>query len=308
MPETISPPPTSKETASYRSQHASPHVRHERAVMHVGIANSRWRGKRFRHSRRMRNPQFYVSGKRPVVMTWASVYLIRVYFWKKINRALFLKNRAYHQLVYSWGFVINTLRQRNCRHFVDDIFIGIFLNENVWISLKFSLKFVPKVRFNNIPTLVQIMVRRRPGDKPALSEPMMVSVLTHICVTRPQWVLTGTVIVFKLIQLIPTLGFQMSWFNGIRCHGTRLTCSIVKIWFALTFIHNDLPNRHFCAICSRNNQDSTPDRLCAANYIHGVWRPLMLVTHFQKWYYWRRVRVVRKGVWVGHCHSYYKVR
>ena len=27
---------------------------------------SRWRGKRFRHSRRMRNPQFYVSGKRPI--------------------------------------------------------------------------------------------------------------------------------------------------------------------------------------------------------------------------------------------------
>ena len=35
--------------------------------------------------------------------------------------------------------------------------------------------------------LVQIMAWRRPGDKP-LSEPMMVSLLTHICVTRPQWV------------------------------------------------------------------------------------------------------------------------
>ena len=31
--------------------------------MHVGIANPRWRGKR---SRRMLNPQFYVSGKRPM--------------------------------------------------------------------------------------------------------------------------------------------------------------------------------------------------------------------------------------------------
>ena len=28
---------------------------------------------------------------------------------------------------------------------------------------------------------------RRPGDKP-LSEPMVVNLLTHICVTRPQWV------------------------------------------------------------------------------------------------------------------------
>ena len=31
------------------------------------------------------------------------------------------------------------------------------------------------------------MAWRRPGDKP-LSEPMMVISLTHICVTRPQWV------------------------------------------------------------------------------------------------------------------------
>ena len=40
---------------------------------------------------------------------------------------------------------------------------------------------------NNIPALVQIMAWRRPGDK-RLSEPMMVSLLTHICVTRSQWV------------------------------------------------------------------------------------------------------------------------
>ena len=66
MPETFSPPPTSKETASQRSRHASRHVRHARAVMHVGIANPRWRGKRSRHSLRMRNPQFYASGKRPI--------------------------------------------------------------------------------------------------------------------------------------------------------------------------------------------------------------------------------------------------
>ena len=84
--------------------------------------------------------------------------------------------------------VINTLRPRqDGRHFPDDIFKRIFFNENARISLKISLKFVPKVRINNIPALVQIMVWRRPGDRP-LSEPMMVSLSTHICVTRPQWV------------------------------------------------------------------------------------------------------------------------
>ena len=86
-----------------------------------------------------------------------------------------------------WG-PINTLRPRqNGRHFADDIFKRIFLNENVWMPTTISLKFVPKGPINNIPALVQIMVWRRPGDKP-LSEPMMVSLPTHTCVTRPQWV------------------------------------------------------------------------------------------------------------------------
>ena len=62
----------------------------------------------------------------------------------------------------------------------------IFVNENVRISIKKSLKFVPNGPVNNILALVQIMAWRRPGDKP-LSEPMVVSLLTHICVTRPQW-------------------------------------------------------------------------------------------------------------------------
>ena len=83
---------------------------------------------------------------------------------------------------------LNTLRSRqNSRRFADDTFKHIFLKENVRISIKISLKFVPKSPIDNIPALFQIMAWRRPGDKP-LSEPMMISLLTHICVTRPQWV------------------------------------------------------------------------------------------------------------------------
>ena len=83
---------------------------------------------------------------------------------------------------------VNTLRPRqHGRHFADDTFKCIFLNENVWIPIEISLKFVPKGSINNNPALFQIMAWRRPGEKP-LSEPMMVSSLTHICVTRPQWV------------------------------------------------------------------------------------------------------------------------
>ena len=83
---------------------------------------------------------------------------------------------------------INTLRPRqNGRRFADDTSKRIFLNENVWIPIKISLRCVPKGPINNIPALVQIMAWRRSGDKP-LSEPMVDSLPTHICVTRPQWV------------------------------------------------------------------------------------------------------------------------
>ena len=75
-------------------------------------------------------------------------------------------------------FNILRLRQNGC-HFADDIFKYIFLNENVWILIKISLKFVPKCPINNIPALVQKMAWRRPGDKP-LSEPMMFTVKSLI--------------------------------------------------------------------------------------------------------------------------------
>ena len=65
---------------------------------------------------------------------------------------------------------VNTLRPgQDGRHFADDIFKYIFLNENIWIVINISLKFVSKGQSNNIP----------------LSEVMVVSLLTHICVARP---------------------------------------------------------------------------------------------------------------------------
>ena len=86
------------------------------------------------------------------------------------------------------GYLINTLRPRqNGRHFADDTFKPIFLNENIRISIKISLKFVPKVPISNVPAMVQIMAWHRPGEQP-LSEPMVVSLPTHICVVRPKWV------------------------------------------------------------------------------------------------------------------------
>ena len=52
------------------------------------------------------------------------------------------------------GNNINTLSPRqNGHHFSDDIFKCIFLNENVWIPIEISLKFVPKGPIDNIPAL-----------------------------------------------------------------------------------------------------------------------------------------------------------
>ena len=82
--------------------------------------------------------------------------------------------------------------RQNGRHFTDGIFKCTFLSENVWILIKNSLKFVPKGPINNISTWVQIMAWRRSGDKP-LSESMLVSLPTHVCVTTPQWVNGKTV-------------------------------------------------------------------------------------------------------------------
>ena len=74
----------------------------------------------------------------------------------------------------------NTLRPRqNGRHFPDDTFKCIFLNENVSISIKISPNCVPNGPINDNPALVQIIL---------LSETMLVSLLKHICVTLPRWV------------------------------------------------------------------------------------------------------------------------
>ena len=86
------------------------------------------------------------------------------------------------------GCSINTLRPRqDGRHFADDIFMCNFFNENCCILIKFSRKYFRKGPIDNNRALVQIMAWRRSGDKP-LSEPIMINLPTHICVTRPQWV------------------------------------------------------------------------------------------------------------------------
>ena len=116
------------------------------------------------------------------------IYFIRIWIW------------LWRKSSWQYWLSLNTLRPiQNGRHFADDIFKCIFLNENTSISISVSLTFVPEGLINNISALVQIMAWRRLGDKP-LSEPMMVSLLTHICVTRHQWVKVATSIAGHFVK------------------------------------------------------------------------------------------------------------
>ena len=109
--------------------------------------------------------------------------------FKKIHLNMLPANLFSHNCHLFRSHSVDTLKPRqNGRHFQDVIFKYIFLNQNVRIPINISLKFIPKGPINNIPALVQIMAGRRPGDKP-LSETVLVSLLTHICVTRPQWII-----------------------------------------------------------------------------------------------------------------------
>ena len=81
--------------------------------------------------------------------------------------------------------ISNTLRPRqDGRHY--NIFKCIFLNENVWISIKIKLKYVLKIHWS-LFLRVKLTTFQLVGGKP-LSEPMMVRLPTHLCVTQPQWV------------------------------------------------------------------------------------------------------------------------
>ena len=55
---------------------------------------------------------------------------------------------------------------QNGRHFADDIFKYIFMNQKFSISIRISLKFVLKGQIDKKSALVKVMDWRRTGDKP----------------------------------------------------------------------------------------------------------------------------------------------
>ena len=53
-----------------------------------------------------------------------------------------------------WAQVNSSPPGQNGRHFADDIFKCIFVNEEFCIFIKISLKFIPKGPIDNNPALV----------------------------------------------------------------------------------------------------------------------------------------------------------
>ena len=120
-----------------------------------------------------------------------------------------------------WG------RDKMAAIFLDDIFKYIFLNENVNI-INISLKFVPNCPINNIPAWVQRMAWRRPVNKLS-SKPMMVSLLTHISVTRPQWI-NKTIEFRHLVWRIVAYSCARCSFNAFNiCKGIYFTNVSLKL-------------------------------------------------------------------------------
>ena len=127
-----------------------------------------------------------------------------------------------------------------------DAFSWMKINE-FW-PFKSSLKFVPYGPINNIPALVQIMAWCPPGHTP-LSEPVMVRLPMHICVTRSQRI--------KLMQLCYTLSkcIVNVMYNTKRC--------VVMLFHTL-----NVPVRLGCGIASRiyNGHKSYHQRCTSAKW------------------------------------------
>ena len=131
-------------------------------------------------------------------------------------------NRNVHMCLMTF----NTLRPRQDGCHFQMTFSNAFpLMKMYEFQLKFHWILFPGVQLTIFQHLVQIMAWRRPGDKP-LSEPMMVCLLTHICVTRPHWVngtepLPNPTLIYQLAEmkeLHPIFLMQVSHCFSMMSH------------------------------------------------------------------------------------------
>ena len=183
----------------------------------------------------------------------------------------------------------------------DDIFKCIFSNENVWFVIKISLKFVPKGLINNISALVQVMTWCCPGYKP-LYESMMVSVSTHICVARPQWVN-----ILKLEQNGQYIASTFSIFFSIECNMSWLknwnTCCQRSGWQKVNIGSGDSLSPVQCQSITWTNVDhNLIYDTTNAVHIHLQTAISYLVALIDK-FRWGHMSVCLRGFWAFYGES-----
>ena len=83
---------------------------------------------------------------------------------------------------------------------------------------KIQMNWTHFLSFKNIPALVQIIAWRCPGDKP-LPGPIMVSLLTHICITWILWVNSAVLYAITINTL------------RLRQNGRHFTDEVFKCFF-----------------------------------------------------------------------------
>ena len=140
---------------------------------------------------------------------------------------------------------------------------------------EFWLNFVSKVQINSIVELVQIKAWRRPGDKP-LSELMMVSLLTHLCVTRPQ----------RVNHKVAPSSWQ-SWSREI-CQFIQILPTVLctqEYYFKCSKIQFSYPNMSLI-VKTTSNGDIFHDTSPFCRESNGCqWIPLTKVSDIKLWWF-----------------------
>ena len=161
---------------------------------------------------------------------------------------------------------------------MDAIFQTTFSHAFSWmkmwkIRIKNALKFVPKSPINNIPAL-------------PLFEPMMVNLLMHICVTRPQWVnlslsMMVSYVVFAQHLFTPVLYFTWNFtkwcfwliFHSVY-HLRKCWMQYDRVLLFLLFTYSNCPtSRHIC-----NNDVIITSKWCHFDVITSKWHCFDVIT------------------------------
>ena len=156
---------------------------------------------------------------------------------------------------------------------------------------------------NNISSLVQIMTWRRSGGKP-LYEPMVVSLLTHICVAQPQ-----AVIIILQIRYIYIFSFNSSKLV--------LIVKILNVFWSFKIVYNYF--RYFHANFGFNlrlwdwlyGTLRRDDRIYGENIFGGKGRPKkawVVWQIFQRWEYRDTFAGSFRPLWILACDLRKRIR